>query len=153
MKRREFIAGVGAAAWSMPARAQRPVKRIGVMLSGDEHDPQMRSRMDALRSGLKELGWAEALNYVFEYRWPGSDTAKAQLAAKELTAMQPDAFVVGSMPAANALRRETKAVPIIFVNLADPVGGGLVPSLAHPGEMLRALQRLNTLQLANGLNF
>jgi ABC-type uncharacterized transport system substrate-binding protein len=134
MRRREFIARLGSVvACPLVARAQRPLKRIGVMLSGDEHDPQMQARIDGLRDGLKELGWTEGLNYVLEYRWPRSDTEQARMAARDLVAKRSDAFVAGSMPAAHALRRETEAIPIIFVNLADPVGGGLVPSLAKPG--------------------
>jgi putative ABC transport system substrate-binding protein len=139
LKRRRFIMllGAGAAAFTVPrgGRAQpaKPMRRIGVILSGSEADPQMRARIEALRQGLATLGWIEGRNYRFELRWPTSDPLRVRTQAAELVALKPDVLVAGSQNAAFAFKRQTSTVPIVFVNLADPVGTGLVPSLASTG--------------------
>ena len=137
LHRRRFLAGVGgAAAWPLAARAQQleRMRRIGIMLSGLANDPEMQARIGALRDGLAALGWEEGRNYRFEPRWPVSDPVRSRTDAIDLLTMAPDVVVAGSYLTARALLAETSSVPIVFVNLADPVGGGLVPSLAHTGR-------------------
>jgi putative ABC transport system substrate-binding protein len=138
MRRREFITLLGGAAatWPIAARGQQPgdrMRRIAVMLSGNENDPEMQARVGALRQGLATLGWSEGRNYRFEFRWPTSDAERVNVLAAELVALAPDLFVVGSQNGAMALKRQTSTIPIVFANLADPVGGGLVDNLASSG--------------------
>jgi putative tryptophan/tyrosine transport system substrate-binding protein len=137
MKRREFIALLGgaAAAWPLAARAQQPdrIRRIGIQLSGRGDDPEMQARVGALRAGLQGLGWIEGRNYRFEYRWPANDPELIKRQASELVALAPDVIVVGTALGISVLRRETTSIPVIFVNVGDPVGGGLVSSLASTG--------------------
>ena len=136
MQRREFITLLGSAAvWPLTAYAQQSerIRRIGVLLSGAEDDPEMQARAGALREGLAALGWIEGRNYRFEFRWPATDPERVNVQAAELIALAPDVIVVGSQNGAIALKRQTNAIPIVFVNLADPVEGGLVPSLASSG--------------------
>jgi putative ABC transport system substrate-binding protein len=136
MNRRDFITLVvgAAAAWPLAARAQTSgrMRRIGMQQSR-ETDAEIQSRIGALRDGLKALGWTEGRDYQFEYRWPGTDPERIRVAAVELVRMAPDVIVVGNTPSALTLRKETTTIPIVFVNLADPVGSGLVASLARPG--------------------
>jgi putative ABC transport system substrate-binding protein len=131
--RREFITLLGgAAAWPLAARAQqreRP-RRIGVLLSGLGTEREMKASVDALRDGLRALGWIDSRDYHIAYRWPGSVPERVRAAAAELVRTSPDVMVAGSLAATLSIRRQTKAVPIVFVNLADPVGAGLIPSLA-----------------------
>ena len=135
--RREFISSLGAATagWPLATRAQQTngMRRIGVILSGAEADHEMQARVSALRGGLQALGWAERHNYLFEYRWPGAVPGRVQASAAELVRTKCEVIIAGSLMAAQSLRRDTATVPIVFVNLADPVGAGLIPSLAHTG--------------------
>jgi putative ABC transport system substrate-binding protein len=136
MRRREFIATLGgAAAWPVAARAQQGarIRRIGIILSGREVDKEMQARVAALREGLKGLGWIEGRGYQFEFRWPGIDPERIETAAVEMQQTLPDVIVVGHTLTARALRKETTSIPIVFVNIADPVGSGLVASMAHTG--------------------
>ncbi len=138
MKRREFITLVGGAAvgWPLTARAQQTerIRRIGAMFPGTgEHDAQASSWTLALRQGLQELGWNEARNLRIDSRWPAGDLDRIRATAKELVALQPDLIFAGNTPSVASLLRETRTIPIVFANLADPVGSGLVASLARPG--------------------
>jgi putative ABC transport system substrate-binding protein len=137
MNRRGFITLLGGAlaAWPVAARTQQTaqVRRIGVQLSGSENDPEMQARIGALRDGLKALGWMEGRNYQFEYRWPGSDPGRIRIASAEMARAAPDIIVVGHTLSALSLRKESTSIPIVFVNIADPVGSGLIPSLARTG--------------------
>jgi putative ABC transport system substrate-binding protein len=136
MRRREFIAFLGGAStWSLAARAQQAnrLRKIGIQLSGAETDHEMQARVGALRNGLQDLGWIEGHNYQFEYRWAANDPELLQRQAVELVALAPDVLIVGTALAIATLRRETSSIPIVFVNVGDPVGGGLVSSLARAG--------------------
>jgi putative tryptophan/tyrosine transport system substrate-binding protein len=135
-KRREFITLLGgaAAAWPLAARAQtNRVRKIGVLLGGSENDAEMRAEVFALQKGLQELGWTEGRNVHFEFRWPNGDLGRTRDYAMEFVGLAPDVIVTGTTPAAIVLQRETRSIPVVFVNLADPVGTGLVRSLANPG--------------------
>jgi putative tryptophan/tyrosine transport system substrate-binding protein len=137
MRRREFITllGVAAAAWPLAARAQQrgPVRRIGVLLSLSESDPEGRMRLEAFRQGLEKHGWTEGRNIQIEYRRTGSSPERARAYAAELVAMEPEVIFAAPTFVVAALQRETRTVPIVFAQVNDPVGAGFVASLARPG--------------------
>ena len=137
MRRREFITLLsGAAAWPIGARAQQgeQIRRIGVLGGLAEDDPEMRARLAAFRQELEKRGWSEGRNIQIDYRFAPVATAdQTQLLAKELVALRPDVIFAQSTPIVATLRRETSVIPIVFANVADPVGAGLVDSLARPG--------------------
>jgi len=135
MRRREFVAGVGAAvAWPVAALAQRAerVRRIGFLLGITETDPEAHARIDAFRKGLEAAGWTERKIQI-DYRFAGGDVKRVNTYATELVALAPDVIVAHSTPVVAALKAATDAIPIVFVVVNDPVGQGLVASLAHPG--------------------
>jgi putative ABC transport system substrate-binding protein len=138
MRRREFITLLSGAAMSgarpLAARAQptERMRRIGIMPPTSQTDPETQARLAAFRQGLEQLGWKEGRNIRFEYRWPVGDAELIKKHAAELVALAPDLILVGITPGVQALKRETRTIPIVFANVADPVGSGLVPSLAKP---------------------
>jgi putative ABC transport system substrate-binding protein len=133
MQRREFITLIGSAAvWPRAAHAQQAEKRIGVLMPRVADDTEVQERLGAMRKGLLGLGWTEGRNYRFEYRWPGPEAARIRVQAAELVSLAPDVIVVGSAFAGLALKQMTRSIPIVFANVADPVGNGLVTSLARP---------------------
>jgi len=139
MKRREFIMLVSGAAvaWSLAARAQPP-RRIAVMIALPEDDPELKKWLAAFREGLERLGWSENRNVHLDYRFAPAG-AHAQEFAKELLALQPDVILAFSTPVTVAFQRETRTIPIVFIGIADAIGQGFVPSLAHPGGNLTGL--------------
>jgi putative tryptophan/tyrosine transport system substrate-binding protein len=134
MKRREFISLLGGAtAWPLAVHAQtKQMRRIGVLMGLVAGDPEAQSRVVAFENGLRELGWVKGRNLSIEYRWAGDGNVLRDHAA-ELLAMAPDLILTNSTPVTVALREESSAVPIVFTQVVDPVGQGLVPNLAHPG--------------------
>ncbi len=131
MRRREFIAVVGAAAtWPLTARAQQ-MRLIGVLLVGEEGDTAGQARLAAFRSALAKLGWTEGSNLRIEVRW-GADPALAARHAADLVALGAE-VLVGEANTHQALRRQTRTIPIVFVGVSDPIDQGLVASLSHPG--------------------
>ncbi len=135
MRRREFgtfLAG-SSASWSLAARAQSGPsgKRVGVLVPFLESDTDAREQVAAFRGELRRLGWNETLQ--LETRWAGGDLARIRMMARELVALHPDAILCRTTPVARALLAETREIPIVFVNVSDPVGDGLVASLARPG--------------------
>jgi putative ABC transport system substrate-binding protein len=134
--RREFITLLGgaAAAWPVAARAQQPerMRRIGVLMNLAEDDPETRPRRAAFLQGLQELGWSEGRNVRIDYRWGVGDTDRHRRNAAELIALAPDVILAHGSPMMGVLRRATHSVPIVFVSVADPVGGGFVASMAQP---------------------
>jgi putative tryptophan/tyrosine transport system substrate-binding protein len=137
MKRREFITllGCAAAAWPLAARAQQPerLRRIGVLLSLEESDPEGKAQLSGFTQGLAELGWIDGRNLRMEVRWGGGDVDRIRTFAKDLVALQPDVIVAQGTPVTAALQRETRTIPIVFVVVTDPVGDGFVAGLPHPG--------------------
>jgi putative ABC transport system substrate-binding protein len=125
----------GAARWPFAARAQQPgqVRRIGVMISLAENDPEAQENAAALRDGLAKLGWTEDRNIRIDYRWGVGDPARARAAAKELLALSPDVIMPATTQMLAAVKEATGSVPVVFVNISDPVGTGFVESLARPG--------------------
>ena len=145
MKRRSFITLLGsAAAWPLSARAQHQqrLRRVGVLM-GIADDAEGRLRAEAFRDGMRDLGWIEGRNVLFEYRWTEGHTEQIRAAAAELVAMQPDVLVSNSAPSAVALRNQTRAIPVVFVLASDPVGMGLVASLARPGGNITGLSQMS----------
>jgi putative ABC transport system substrate-binding protein len=138
VKRREFITLIGgaAAAWPLMARAQQGdrMRRIGVLVSLAEDDPELKPRLAAFRQGLERLGRSEGRDIRIDYRYaPAANADQAQAPAKELIALQPDVIFVHGTPTTAALLRETRTIPIVFAAVSDPVGAGFVASLARPG--------------------
>jgi ABC-type uncharacterized transport system substrate-binding protein len=141
LKRREFITLLGgAAAWPLAARAQQAegMRRIGVLMGLAEKDPETKARAVKLRQELGRLGWSEGHNVRIDTRFAPAG-AQAQVLAKELVALRPDVILAHSAQIAAALQRETAALPIVFVNVSDPIGAGFVESLARPGGNLTGL--------------
>jgi putative ABC transport system substrate-binding protein len=135
MRRRKFMTLLGGAAvWPLSARAQQPgqMRRIGVLMALVE-EAEAQSRVTAFRFALTKLGWAEGSNLRIEVRWGASDADKIRTFAKELVDLRLDVIVGQSTPVMVALVRETQTVPIVFVNVADPVGSGFAASLSRPG--------------------
>jgi putative tryptophan/tyrosine transport system substrate-binding protein len=142
--RRKFIAALGgtAFAWPLAARAQQGerMRRIGVLMSPAENDPDARSGVAVFRQGLHGLGWSEGRNLQIDYRWGGGDVSRIKAFAKELIDLSPDVIVGHSTPSVAALRQETRSIPIVFLTVTDPVGQGFVASLAHPGGNITGFQ-------------
>src|SRR5262245_52784985 len=135
IRRRQFITLLGgAAAWPLAAGAQQAdrVRRIGVLMGFPESDPEAQLRVAAFRDGLKKLGWTEGRNIRIDTRWAALDAEGMQRFAKELVALQPDAILAHTTPATRAVQRETRAIPIVFIQVADPVGSGFVTSFSRP---------------------
>jgi len=138
MKRREFMILLGGvAAWPLAARAQQPdrVRRVGALM-GIADDFEGQARIAVFRQALQALGWSEGRNIQFIYRWSGGDVAHARQFAKELLDLRSDVILTNSTPATVAVRDITRATPTIFVQVSDPVGAGVVQSLARPGGNL-----------------
>ena len=136
MKRREFITLLGgAAAWPLAARAQQRerMRRIGVLMNLASDDAEGQARLAAFHQGLQQLGWTVGGNVQIDYRFGEGDAERYRRSASELVALAPDVLVTTGAPAVEALQRTTRTVPIVFVTVTDPVGGGLVASLARPG--------------------
>jgi putative ABC transport system substrate-binding protein len=138
MRRRQFITLLGgAAAWPLAARAQpaERMRRIGVLLSFAANDPEAQLRVAALEKGLLDLGWVKGRNLRIEYRWADSaDVLPTH--ATELVRMAPDLILANSTPVMAALQQQRPAMPIVFTQVTDPVGQGLVSNLARPGGNL-----------------
>jgi putative ABC transport system substrate-binding protein len=137
MKRRDFIAGLGgAAAWPLAARAQQPerMRRIGVLIPGDENDPpELKTYVSAFTQTLADLGWTDGRNVRMDLRWAlDSDINRIGAFAQELVGLQPDIIVAAGTPATTALQRETQTIPIVFAAVGDPVAGGIVARLDRP---------------------
>src|SRR6516225_5383295 len=137
MRRREFIALLGGAAvaWPLAARAQQGerMRRIGVLLSTSEGDRQRQAQLAAFVQRLTELGWAGGRNARLDVRWTAGNVDAARKYATELVALAPDVIVTDTSFNVAAMQQATRTVPIVFGGVIDPVGAGLVDSLARPG--------------------
>src|SRR5262245_57961674 len=139
IERRKFLAtllGGAAAAWPLAARAQQreKMRRIGMLMPYVASDPQVQIRNAALLQGLQQLGWTVGQNVQIDYRWSGGNIDDTRRYAAELVALAPDVIFAPGTAAVGPLQQVTRTVPIVFVILTDPVGSGLVDSLAHPGR-------------------
>jgi putative tryptophan/tyrosine transport system substrate-binding protein len=138
MKRREFITLLGGAAavWPVAVRAQQRrdrTRRIGVLMNLAADDPEGQARVAAFLQGLQEAGWAVGRNAQIDIRWGMGDAERSRKNAMELIALTPDVVFATTFPTVAALQQATSAVPIVFAGVIDPVGAGLVASLARPG--------------------
>ncbi len=137
MRRREFITLIGGAAatWPLAAQAQQTEqkRRIGVLMSFADSDASARAMFEGYRNALAQLGWIEGKNLQTEVRWAAGNPDKIKAFTKELVELRPDAVLVQGTVSTGSIVRETRSIPIVFVNVADPVGSGFVASLARPG--------------------
>jgi putative tryptophan/tyrosine transport system substrate-binding protein len=136
IRRRDFVIllGGGAAAWPLAARAQQQaVRRIGVFMPGVADDVEFQAFNAAFLQRLAELGWIVGRNVRIEYRWGAGDTERYRTIAAGLVALAPDIVFGFGTATVSALQKATSSVPIVFANVVDPVGGGLVASMARPG--------------------
>ncbi len=137
MRRREFITLLGgaAAAWPFAARAQQGDRRQVTIWMGRPNDAEGLRLAVAFREAFQALGWANGRNARIEYRWVTSDIDRLSL-AKEVVEQQPDVIVAETTAAVAALSHVNSTIPIVFVNVSDPIGGGFVGSLAQPGGVI-----------------
>jgi putative ABC transport system substrate-binding protein len=141
--RREFITLLGGAAgaWPLAARAQQGerVRRVGVLSILAESDVDWRASIKAFQHGLQEFGWTDGRNIQINYRGAAGNVERLNTLAKELAGMAPDLLLATNTPALAALQRMTDSVPIVFVQVSDPIGDGFVASLARPGGRITGL--------------
>jgi putative ABC transport system substrate-binding protein len=147
MRRRQFITLLGSAAamasshWPLAARAQpnAPMRRIGVLLGGAQDDAETQARFTGFRQALERLGWLEGRNLRLDIRYAQTGGLRQQVLAKELVDLRPDVILSDTTPATAAFQRESRAIPIVFVNVSDPIGSGFVSSLARPDGNITGL--------------
>jgi putative ABC transport system substrate-binding protein len=135
IRRREFITFLGcAAAWPLAARAQQGnrVRRIGVLMVGVETDPMRKTYISAFTQALARSGWTDGRNMRMDLRWGGDDTNRIQAVTQELVGLHPDIILANGATATAAVQRETRTIPIVFVNGVDPVASGIVARLDRP---------------------
>jgi ABC-type uncharacterized transport system substrate-binding protein len=136
MRRREVITALGsAAAWPLAARAQQParMRRIGILMTGAENDPRARAEQAVFVNALNHLGWTNGRNVNIDTRWGAADSERLLTDAKNLVALAPDLILASGGVTMQALLQATRTVPIVFLQVLDPVGAGYVESLARPG--------------------
>src|SRR5262244_967836 len=136
MKRREFITLLGgAAAWPLAARGQQAerMRRIGVLMPAVANDAEYQARMEAFQQGLQQAGWSIGRNVQLDIRWATPDAAKIRQQATELVALAPDVILTTGGSTMVAMQQATRTLPVVFVQVPDPVGAGFVDSLARPG--------------------
>ena len=135
MRRREFIAVLGGAALAMPlaARAQERVRRIGVLVNLAEGDAAGQTFVTGFRQALQELGWVDGRNARIDMRWGGGNREHYRKYAAELAALAPDVIFAATTDAVVSVQQASPTVPVVFVGAIDPVGSGLITSMARPG--------------------
>ena len=141
MRRREFIKllgntavawplSLGAAAWG---QSSQQIRRVGVLLPFDENDAEAKNRLKQFRLGMRDLDWIEGRNVLIDFRFAGGNSESIKRSVEELIKAAPEVILSYSTAGLAAVRRATSTIPIVFVNVSDPLGQGVVPSLAHPG--------------------
>jgi hypothetical protein len=137
MRRREFITLVGGAAatWPLAARAQQTsgARRIGVLMNGAANETVQQSYLAAFVQGLRQLGWTEGQNIRIDVRWNAGDAELARIYAAQLIGLIPDVIMVSSTISLTVIQQATSTVPVVFVQISDPVAQGFVRSLSQPG--------------------
>jgi len=135
MRRRDFLTLVGGTAWPLAARAQRAdrMRRIGVLMSLAADDMESQPRITAFNQGLQQLGWTEGRNVHLDVRWWADNDRDRQRYVAELVALGPDVIVVSGSTYLETLLKSSRAIPVVFVLVPDPVGSGYVESLSRPG--------------------
>src|SRR6266487_2400087 len=136
MRRREILGVLcGPAAWPLAARAQQPgqMRRVGVLMNLAADDAEGQARLAAFVQDLQQLGWTDGRNVGIDVRWAAGDARLFHRYAEELLALAPDVILASATPSVQALQQATRTVPIVFAQVGDPVGMGVVASLARPG--------------------
>src|SRR5215510_10876692 len=137
IRRREFITLLGgaAAAWPLAARAQQPerMRRIGVLMGTPASDQEGQARFAAFVHGLAQLGWSDGRNVRIDTRWVPGDPNVYRTTIRELLDLAPDVILASGTSSMGPLHQATRTVPIVFVGIVDPVGGGFVASFSRPG--------------------
>jgi putative ABC transport system substrate-binding protein len=137
VRRRHFVTLLGGAVagwpWTASAQKAEPLRRLGVLMNLSEGDTEGQARVAALRDGLQKLGWIEGRNIQIEYRWAAGVPQRIRAYAAELVSWKPDVIFAAPSEAVSPLQRETRTVPIVFAQVVDPVGSGLVASIPRPG--------------------
>jgi ABC-type uncharacterized transport system substrate-binding protein len=138
MRRREFITLLGGAAatwWPLTAEAQQPdqLRRIGVLMNRVADNPEGQAAVAAFQQALQQLGWSDGRNIRIDMRWGVNDVDRDRRDAAELVALAPDVILASGTPSVAALQHASRSLPIVFVGVTDPVGAGLVDTLARPG--------------------
>ena len=137
MRRREFTTLLGGmvATWPLAARAQQSqrTRRIGIMMSTAENDVEGQARVKALLKELGDLGWSAGSNLQVDLRWGANDPGRSRSYADDLISLAPDLLVANATSALTAAQQATRTIPIVFVQVTDPVRGGFVGNLARPG--------------------
>jgi putative ABC transport system substrate-binding protein len=137
VKRRAFIVALGgAAAWPLTGYAQQPerTRRVGVWLPQSENHPEARARVATIERALADLGWDEGKNIRIDYRFTAGDPTLFRTYAAELVGLSPDVILVATTPGLAVMREQTRTIPIVFVNVTEPVGQGFVQELHGPAE-------------------
>jgi putative tryptophan/tyrosine transport system substrate-binding protein len=146
VRRRAFITAIGgAAAWPLAAHAQEPerLRRLGVLMPWSENDPVAQASVNAFAQALGSLGWVEGKNIRIDYRFAAGDPTLLKTYASELVGPSPQVILASTPQAVAAVRQQTETIPIVFVLVVDPVGLGLIQSLAHPGGSLTGFSALD----------
>src|SRR5262249_11947290 len=139
MRRRTFITLLGgAAAWPLAARAQQPaqVRRIGVLMNSTATDATWQSYFAAFVQGLRQLGWIEGQNLRIDTRWSAGDAALARIYAAQLIGLTPDVILASSTTNLTVIQQATSTVPVVFIQVSDPVAQGFVANITRPGGNL-----------------
>ena len=137
MRRREFLSAVGGAAvWPLSVHAQQPngIRRIGILLGFSETDREGQARVAAFLQALRELGWSDKRNIKIDIRWFTGNASDTRRHASELVTLAPDVILTSGGPTLRWLLEATRTVPVVFVQVSDPVGSGFVDSLSRPGR-------------------
>jgi putative tryptophan/tyrosine transport system substrate-binding protein len=137
MQRRDFITllGVVAATWPLTARAQptERMRRVSVLMAYVESDPDAHQWAKAFSESLQELGWINGRNVQLNFHWAGPNSDRVRADAAEMVRLNPDVLMAAATPSVVALQHETRSIPIVFANVADPVGQGVIATFAKPG--------------------
>jgi putative ABC transport system substrate-binding protein len=137
MKRRDFVTLLSAtvAAWPLLARAQQrePMRRVGVLMNAVATESLQQSYLAAFSEALRQSGWSEGQNLRIDVRWNAGDVELARTYAAQLIGLLPDVILTSSTTNLTMVRQATSTVPVVFVQVSDPVAQGFVPSLSHPG--------------------
>jgi putative ABC transport system substrate-binding protein len=145
MRRRDLIAALGLVAASSriaPGQQTQRLRRVGVLLSGAPNDAVFQSRLAVFQKALQQLGWIEGQNLEFSIRWGGNDADRLTAEARELVRGRPDVILAGPTNALIPVSKATNSIPIVFVQVSDPVGQGIVKSLARPGGHITGFSNL-----------
>jgi putative tryptophan/tyrosine transport system substrate-binding protein len=153
IERRKFLATLGGVAtWPLAARAQQlgKVPLVGALIPFAEGDEEAERRRNAFQRGLEAFGWTNGQNIRIEYRWVGSDPNRIRSYVADIVGLAPDVILANATPVLAAIRQETRTIPIVFVQVIDPVSRGFVKSLAQPGGNVTGFTTSSSRWVASG---